>query len=109
MRNTRESSHCWQRARSAGDAPLRREDMGRARCDDRVLFPKRSAPTCPFPPATNLSNGTTTKAAASALACATGQVEASETIMDAALPFASLFAGLLVAADLVRAQLPGPV
>ena len=26
MRNTRDSSHCWQRARSASDAPLRREE-----------------------------------------------------------------------------------
>jgi hypothetical protein len=40
------------------------------------------------------------------LACATGQVEMSDTIVDAALPFASLFAGLLITADLVRAQLP---
>jgi hypothetical protein len=40
------------------------------------------------------------------LTCATGQVETSETVMDAALPFASLFAGLLIAADLARAQLP---
>jgi hypothetical protein len=40
------------------------------------------------------------------LTCATGQVESSETVIDAALPFASMFAGLLIAADLVRAQLP---
>jgi hypothetical protein len=40
------------------------------------------------------------------LMCATGQIEASEMVMDAALPFASLFAGLLIVADLIRAQLP---
>ena len=40
------------------------------------------------------------------LTCATGQVEASETVIDAALPFASMYAGLLITADLVRAQLP---
>jgi len=40
------------------------------------------------------------------LTCATGAVETSETVVDAALPFASLFAGLLIVADLVRAQLP---
>jgi len=40
------------------------------------------------------------------MACATGQIETPETVVDAALPFASLFAGLLVVADMVRAQLP---
>jgi ThiF family len=40
-------------------------------------------------------------------ACATGAVPTAEGGMDAALPFASLFAGLLVVADLVRLQLPG--
>ena len=40
------------------------------------------------------------------LTCASGQVETSETVMDAALAFASLFAGLLITADLIRAQLP---
>lgn len=44
---------------------------------------------------------------ADTLACATGQVSTSEVTVDAALPFLSLFAGLLIAADLVRAQLPG--
>jgi hypothetical protein len=44
---------------------------------------------------------------AESLTCATGEVRTSETVVDAALPFASLFAGLLVAADLVRAQLTG--
>lgn len=43
----------------------------------------------------------------SMLACSTGKVETEGAIVDAALPFASMFAGLLVAADLVRAQLPG--
>jgi hypothetical protein len=42
---------------------------------------------------------------ADALTCATGQVEIAETSVDAALPFASMFAGLLIASDLVRAQL----
>jgi hypothetical protein len=41
------------------------------------------------------------------LTCATGQVEIAKASVDAALPFASMFAGLLIAADLVRAQLPG--
>lgn len=41
------------------------------------------------------------------LTCATGQVEIANVSVDAALPFASMFAGLLIAADLVRAQLPG--
>ncbi len=40
------------------------------------------------------------------LTCATGQVEIANASVDAALPFASMFAGLLIAADLVRAQLP---
>jgi hypothetical protein len=40
------------------------------------------------------------------LTCATGQVEIANVSVDAALPFASMFAGLLIAADLVRAQLP---
>jgi hypothetical protein len=40
------------------------------------------------------------------LTCATGQVEVANVSVDAALPFASMFAGLLIAADLVRAQLP---
>jgi hypothetical protein len=44
---------------------------------------------------------------ADVLACATGSVTGSDNAaVDAALPFASLFAGLLIAADLVRAQLP---
>ncbi len=38
--------------------------------------------------------------------CATGAVETPVVQMDAALPFASLFAGVLITADLVRAQLP---
>jgi hypothetical protein len=41
------------------------------------------------------------------LTCAEGEVRTQETTIDAALPFLSLFAGLLIAADLVRAQLPG--
>ena len=41
------------------------------------------------------------------LTCATGQVEIANLSVDAALPFASMFAGLLIAADLVRAQLAG--
>ena len=41
------------------------------------------------------------------LVCATGQVAIEGTVIDAALPFASMFAGLLIAGDLVRAQLPG--
>lgn len=41
------------------------------------------------------------------LSCSTGKVETEGVVVDAALPFASMFAGLLVAADLVRAQLPG--
>lgn len=40
------------------------------------------------------------------LMCSTGQIQTEERAVDAALPFASLFAGLLVAADLARAQLP---
>jgi len=43
---------------------------------------------------------------AASLTCATGQVTTSDTAIDAALPFASLFAGLLIAVDLVRARLP---
>jgi len=39
--------------------------------------------------------------------CATGPIPTSAKPIDAALPFASLFAGLLITADLVRAQLPG--
>jgi hypothetical protein len=46
------------------------------------------------------------EASAQDLACATGQVITSEGAIDAALPFSSLFAGLLITADLVRAQLP---
>ena len=41
------------------------------------------------------------------LSCSMGKVETEGAVVDAALPFASMFAGLLVAADLVRAQLPG--
>jgi hypothetical protein len=41
------------------------------------------------------------------LVCSTGQVATQQGVVDAALPFASLFAGLLITADLVRAQLPG--
>jgi hypothetical protein len=41
------------------------------------------------------------------LTCATGQVTIQGTAADAALPFSSMFAGLLIASDLVRAQLPG--
>lgn len=40
------------------------------------------------------------------LTCATGEVKTTEAVIDAALPFASLFAGLLITADLVRALLP---
>ena len=40
------------------------------------------------------------------LACSTGQVNVQGTSIDAALPFASLFAGLLIVAELVRLQLP---
>lgn len=40
------------------------------------------------------------------LTCSTGQVQTAERAIDAALPFSSLFAGLLIVADLVRAQLP---
>ncbi len=39
------------------------------------------------------------------LACSTGQVKIDEASVDAALPFASLFAGLLIVAELVRLQL----
>lgn len=41
------------------------------------------------------------------LACAIGEVTIQGVTVDAALPFCSFFAGLLVAADLVRASLPG--
>ena len=41
------------------------------------------------------------------LACATGEVTVQDVTVDAALPFCSFFAGLLVAADLARANLPG--
>jgi hypothetical protein len=41
------------------------------------------------------------------LACATGEVTFQDVTVDAALPFCSFFAGLLVAADLVRGNLPG--
>lgn len=47
-----------------------------------------------------------TEVSAEQLTCATGQVEVANVSVDAALPFASMFAGLLIAADLVRAQLP---
>jgi len=40
------------------------------------------------------------------LACGVGKISAAEVTVDAALPFISFFAGMLVAADLVRAQLP---
>lgn len=40
------------------------------------------------------------------LACATGEIITSEGTADAALPFCSLFAGLLITADLIRANLP---
>ena len=45
--------------------------------------------------------------AVESLVCATSKVELSGVSADAALPFVSLFAGLLAASDLVRAQLPG--
>ena len=41
------------------------------------------------------------------LACATGKVTVQDVTVDAALPFCSFFAGLLVAADLVRGNLAG--
>ncbi len=41
------------------------------------------------------------------LTCSTAPIQLAEQQVDAALPFASMFAGLLVAADLVRALLPG--
>jgi hypothetical protein len=40
------------------------------------------------------------------LKCSTAEIQIAEDTVDAALPFASMFAGLVVAADLVRAQLP---
>jgi hypothetical protein len=45
--------------------------------------------------------------ATSELTCSTATIQTDGASIDAALPFASLFAGLMVAADLVRAQLPG--
>ena len=42
-----------------------------------------------------------------AIACATGQVQVRDTRIDAALPFASLFAGVLIAADILRLTIPG--
>jgi hypothetical protein len=49
------------------------------------------------------------RSAAENLTCAAGKVPApsSEGTVDAALPFASMFAGVLIAADLVRSLLPG--
>jgi hypothetical protein len=44
---------------------------------------------------------------ADGLTCASGPVETPEAVIDSALPFASLFAGLLITADLIRAQLAG--
>jgi hypothetical protein len=41
------------------------------------------------------------------MTCSTAPVQVAVHQVDAALPFASMFAGLLVAADLVRALLPG--
>lgn len=48
-----------------------------------------------------------TQVTADDMACATGKVTIGEASVDAALPFSSMFAGLLIAADLVRAQMPG--
>jgi hypothetical protein len=42
-----------------------------------------------------------------ALTCSEGPVQIEEVSVDAALPFASFFGGLLITADLVRTQLPG--
>lgn len=39
-------------------------------------------------------------------ACATAELTTTEGAVDAALPFSSLFAGLLITADIVRSQLP---
>jgi len=49
------------------------------------------------------------RAVVEALTCSSGRVPApsSEEAVDAALPFASVFAGALIVADLVRAQLTG--
>jgi ThiF family len=44
--------------------------------------------------------------AADDLGCATGQVVVQGVSIDAALPFSSMFAGVLVASDIARAQLP---
>ncbi|HYD55054.1 MAG TPA: ThiF family adenylyltransferase [Gemmatimonadaceae bacterium] len=41
------------------------------------------------------------------LKCSTAPIQVAEETVDAALPFASTFAGLLAAADLVRSHLPG--
>jgi hypothetical protein len=41
------------------------------------------------------------------LACSTARIETTDFSTDATLPFASMFAGVLIVADLVRAQLPG--
>ncbi len=41
------------------------------------------------------------------LECATGEISTQEEGIDAALPFLSLFAGLLITADLLRIQLSG--
>ena len=46
------------------------------------------------------------EAGAANLACATGDAIVHEEQIDAALPFCSLFAGLLVTAELLRLQLP---
>ena len=43
---------------------------------------------------------------AAQLACSTAQVSIANVPVDAALPFASVFAGVLITADLVRALLP---
>jgi hypothetical protein len=41
------------------------------------------------------------------LACSTGQVQVQGSSIDAALPFASVFAGLLIIAELMRPKVPG--
>ena len=48
------------------------------------------------------------EAGVDALACATVASTENEEQIDAALPFCSLFAGLLVTAELLRLNLPGP-
>lgn len=53
-----------------------------------------------------LSDRFLVEVAADDLTCATGSVTTAETVIDAALPFASLFAGALIAADLVRLLMP---